>query len=622
MSHPELIDVQRELFAEGLIERRVLTASLEREAIDADNRTVPLTVSTENPVRGPSGMLEVLRHDVESVDMSRASQGLPLQVAHRHGELPVGRVERLHIVDGRLRGVARFSSSVRGREAWQDVVDGIIADVSVGAQIESNNWEQTGETLIARRWSPVEVSLVAMGADPAAGINREQTMANEVGTETAPVQHQGEAIAALFAGLEGEQWLTMERDALRAGDSVEVVRTRVLDALKAQAAPTVARATPDTVIRAGADSLEKWVAQCQRALDHKLDLETVPREELQLNECAGMSLREMAREYLRVRNISATGLNPDRLVERALNVPSVLRSNFSHSTSDFSNLLAASADKALSVGYMEAPETYATWTRNVSMSNFRQHTFTNLSLFGDLQQVREGEEYTAGTFSDRANPMTLGTYGKLFTITRTAIVDDDLSSLTAIPARMGRAAARQVGDLVYAVITGDVKLSEQSGATLFNTTEGNLAASATVIDSANMALARKYLRTVTDPSGATLNITPAYLIVPAAIETTAQVFLRTAMVPGSANNDVNVFANSMQLVVEPRLDADDVNAWYVMGAPGREVDTVAVGWLDGRQEPFLEQQEGFSVDGMQYKVRIDCTAGALDWRGMYQNAGA
>jgi len=463
---------------------------------------------------------------------------------------------------------------------------------------------------------------VAMGADPAAGINREQTMANEVGTESAPVQHQGEAIASLFAGLEGEQWLTMERDALRAGDTVEVVRTRVLDALKAQAAPTVSRSTPDTVIRAGADSLEKWVAQCQRALDHKLGLEEVPRAELQDNECAGMSLREMAREYLRVRNISATGLNPDRLVERALTVQSVLRSNFSHSSSDFANLLAASADKALSTGYMEAPETYSTWTRNVSMSNFRQHTFTNLSLFGDLQQVREGEEYTAGTYSDRGNPVTLATYGKLFTITRQAIVNDDLNAFTAIPSRMGRAAARQVGDLVYAVITGDVKLSEQSGATLFNTTEGNLAASATVIDSASMALARKYLRTVTDPSGATLNITPAYLVVPAAIETAAQVFLRTAMVPGSANNDVNVFANSMQLVVEPRLDADDVNAWYVMGAPGREVDTVVVGWLDGRQEPFLEQDEGFSVDGMQYKVRIDCTAAALDWRGMYQNAGA
>jgi len=100
------------------------------------------------------------------------------------------------------------------------------------------------------------------------------------------------------------------------------------------------------------------------------------------------------------------------------------------------------------------------------------------------------------------------------------------------------------------------------------------------------------------------------------------VFLRTAQAPGGSNNDVNVFANSLDLVVEPRLDADDANAWYVMAQPGGEVETVVVGWLDGRQEPYLESENGFDVDGMRYKVRIDCTAAALDYRGMFQNAGA
>jgi len=622
-SAPGMNEVLREANTVTVTDHRELVATLERSMIDTEERTVPVTISTAAALPGPSGMLEVLRHDSDSIDFSRAENGLPLQVAHDSRTLPVGRVERLHLVGSKLRGVARFSRSARGSEAWQDVVDGILCDVSIGAQVARNSWLQEGETLFATRWTPYEVSLVASGADPGAGINREHEKMNEPtnGTGgTGNAENTGEAIAALFAGLDGEQWLTMERDALRAGDSVDQVRTRVLDALKADAAPRTSRDTVDIV--AGADSMEKWTDQCERALDVKLGLRKYDRTEMQSNELSGMTFREMARDYLRQRGLSSTGLNAEKLISRALSVPALVRSNFAHSTSDFANLLGSSAEKALSAGYTEAPETYAAWTRNVNMANFRQHTFTNLSLFGDLSQVRQLEEYKSGTFSDRAETATLATYGKLFGIARQALINDDLNAMVDVPRKMGRAAARQVGDLVYSIITTDAVLSDQAGATLFNTTDGTLAASATVIDTANMSIARTALRTRTDPSGATLNVQPAYLLVPAAIETVAQVFLATAQAPGGSNNDVNVFANSMQLVVEPRLDADDVNAWYVMGAPGGEVETVVVGWLDGRQEPFLEQEEGFTVDGMRYKVRIDCTAAALDWRGMYQNAGA
>jgi len=625
---------QAELF---VTDRRELHASFERAAADIGARTVPITIATDAPIPGPSGAREILRHDADSIDLSYTARGLPLQIAHNGAELPIGRVDQVRIDSGRLRGVARFSQSTRAGDVWQDVLDGIVSDVSVGAHIE--RWGDVADdgTITAERWRPVEVSLVAIGADPAAGINRTSTVTTQGSVMDTPIaaaektavideRARGAEIGALFSGLTGERWLTMERDLLRDGASVDAARVQVLAALKSEAAPTVTRGTADTVIRAGVDGIDAWVSDAEAALNFKFGL--VPDAErqgavadLDRNQLAGMSLREMAREYLRVRGASIPG-NTNRMVDAALSLPALVRRNFSHSTSDFANLLGSSAEKALMTGYNEAPETYAAWTRNVSMSNFRQHTFTNMSLFGDLAEIKEGGEYTYGTFSDRANTATLATYGKGFSITRQAITNDDQSAFVDIPRRMGRAAARQVGDLVYAVITGDVKLSEQAGATLFNTTDGNLASSASVIDTANMSIARSALRTMTDPSGATLNIQPAYLLVPAAIETTAQVFLRTAAAPGGGNNDVNVFQNSMQLVVEPRLDADDANAWYVMAAPGGEVETVVVGWLDGRQEPYLESENGFDVDGMRYKVRIDCTAAALDWRGMYQNAGA
>lgn len=630
-----MTDIQRELELDTVtvVHRRELVATIVRAGADDEARTVPVTISTENAVSGPSGMPERLPHTAEAVDLSRAERGLPLQVAHRSGELPVGRVEQVRIEGGRLRGLARFGNSVRAREAWADVRDGIISDVSVGAMVRAEDWIEEGGTLTARRWQPVEVSLVSVGADPGAGINRGHMM--DTPNRAAPAADSGaeraEQIAALFAGLEGERWLKMERDALRAGDSIEQVRERVLVALKEGAAPTVKRDTPDTTIRAGADGMEKWIGAAEAALTYRMQLDrSVSTSEraaaVRDNELAGMTLRELARDYLRARGERTAGLSAEQLVDKALRVPAVLRTQFSHSTSDFANILGSSAEKALSTGYEEAPETFRTWTRNVTMSNFRQHSFTNLSLFGDLQQVRPGEEYTAGTFSDRVNTATLATYGKLFTITRQAIVNDDLNAFTDIPRRMGRASARQVGDLVYAVLTGNVKLSEQAGSTLFNTTDGNLASSGGAISTTTLDTARAAMRTRTDPSGATLNIMPRYLLVPAAKETTARVQMVSEKDPAEGTTTsfdaANPFRNAFDVVAEPRLDANSTTAWYLLASPGAEVDTVIVGWLNGRQEPFLEQEEGFTVDGVRYKVRIDCTAAALDWRGMYKNAGA
>ncbi|WP_444542169.1 phage major capsid protein [Chelatococcus reniformis] len=44
-------------------------------------------------------------------------------------------------------------------------------------------------------------------------------------------------------------------------------------------------------------------------------------------------------------------------------------------------------------------------------------------------------------------------------------------------------------------------------------------------------------------------------------------------------------------------------------------------YLDGVEEPFMDQREGWSVDGTEFKVRMDAGVKALHWRGLYKNAG-
>jgi hypothetical protein len=52
-----------------------------------------------------------------------------------------------------------------------------------------------------------------------------------------------------------------------------------------------------------------------------------------------------------------------------------------------------------------------------------------------------------------------------------------------------------------------------------------------------------------------------------------------------------------------------------------EAPVLEVAFLDGRQEPYLEVQDGFDVDGARYKVRLDYGTAAVDYRGAVTNAG-
>lgn len=71
---------------------------------------------------------------------------------------------------------------------------------------------------------------------------------------------------------------------------------------------------------------------------------------------------------------------------------------------------------------------------------------------------------------------------------------------------------------------------------------------------------------------------------------------------------------ALTIIVDPRLDEVSDKQWYMLSAQG--TDTIEVAYLDGNDEPYLEQQEGFIVDGVAWKVRIDAGVAALDYRGM------
>ena len=67
------------------------------------------------------------------------------------------------------------------------------------------------------------------------------------------------------------------------------------------------------------------------------------------------------------------------------------------------------------------------------------------------------------------------------------------------------------------------------------------------------------------------------------------------------------------------MDSAPKPYWYVAAEQGS--DTIEVAYLDGVDVPYLEQQEGWTVDGVSFKVRIDAGVAPLDYRGLARGVG-
>ncbi len=250
---------------------------------------------------------------------------------------------------------------------------------------------------------------------------------------------------------------------------------------------------------------------------------------------------------------------------------------FTHSSSDFSFILSDVANKSMLQGWADSPETFDRWTRAGNLPDFKPGHRVGLDTFPRLREVRPGAEYKYATIGEKGEKIILATYGELFSIDRQSIINDDLSVLSTIPMSMGRAAKATVGDLVYAVLQNNPALSD--GLPLFGVEHNNYVAGELSVD--NLASARAQMRLQKSQAGQVLNIVPKFLIVPAIQEALAETIIRSISVPGSSNSGThNPVRDTLDIVVEPRLDGVDEDAWYLAAAQGS--DTIEVAEILGR----------------------------------------
>ncbi|MBK8184898.1 MAG: hypothetical protein IPK63_19235 [Candidatus Competibacteraceae bacterium] len=243
----------------------------------------------------------------------------------------------------------------------------------------------------------------------------------------------------------------------------------------------------------------------------------------------GKSLRTLSGDFCRMVGIATASLSDEDLAGRALSY----RTASGQTTSDFTNILANVANKALLRGWDEAPETWNVWTRRGTLPDFKRAEISGISGFTGLDEVPEDGDISYGKFTDRKETIQLVSYGKKYRMSRKLIINDDLNALGTVPRAMGRAANRKVGDIVYAVLDGTGPTLNQDSLALFHTaTHKNYVVAATAPTVATLNTAETAMALQTDPNtGEALNIKPRYLLAPVTLGNTARVLMAATYDP-------------------------------------------------------------------------------------------
>jgi len=454
---------------------------------------------------------------------------------------------------------------------------------------------------------PVGSSAAAPAINPTATADAAQRAAADAAQRAAGITGVGPRhnVAHLAVGM------------IRSGISLDQARNQVLEELARRDAASGGHV--NVRVETVRDEMATRMAGVQEAILTRVDA----RQQLTDNgrQFRGMSLLEIGREMLDWGGVNTRGMDRLTLATRIMNFRSGAGMM---GTSDFSSLMANVAAKRLRMGYEENPGTYTRWARRApNAPDFKTMSVVQLSAMPDLLQVNEAGEFKYGALSDGAETYKLLTYGRIVTLSRQAVINDDLRAFDRMVAGFGASSARLENRLVYSQLTANAAMSDSVA--LFHATHGNLGTGAgSALQFSALATARAAMRVQKGLQSEELNLAPSYLIVPTALEQTAYQFTSSQYVPAKSS-DVNEFRaggrTALEPIVEPILDANSATAWY-LAAQNSQVDTVEYCYLDGAEGPVVESELGFEVDGISFKCREDFASKTIDFRGLYKSNGA
>lgn len=627
---------------EGLSARAAVR--FEPATLREDDRSIEFILATEAPARVWSWerwepITEVLVAD--GVVLPQNKQ-IPLQDSHDRSTVKstLGSVRDIRIESEQVVGRLFFARSPEAVEAFDKIRDGHIDSGSVGYSVDDAVWiekdaklahngrEYAGPMQLTRRWSLKEYSLVAIGADPNA----------KARTETIPETTSREAVDNIS---EGE--ITMEERTIDQPQTIdtEAIKREAAAAEQARAAKITELCAKHNMADKAAGFITKGasIESVKDFILSELERATVPvatantieivteakdkaraaatdglllRSGIQVANPApgaeqfrGLGFADIARELMAIEGLEAKRMSKEQLLQRAL------------STSEFPNVLANVANKAVMIGYQAAPSSWRKWARQGILPDFKSSYRVKLQDAPDMLEVIEGDEIQEGVVKDQGETIQLKTYARKLVITRPALINDDTGLFNTVFRAFGYRAANLVEATAYGILTGNANMAD--GYALFSTDHSNIATAGATVSTTTVNAGMVDIMEQTAPNGSKIGVMPEFLVVGPQNATAAALLCNSTFdTTSNGNANYNPFA-FLKPIVSPHISA---KKWFLICNP-MAMDTVEVAFLDGRDTPTLYQRENDGdILGRTFVGYLDIGAKALEYRGMHYNAGS
>ena len=402
------------------------------------------------------------------------------------------------------------------------------------------------------------------------------------------------------------------------GMSVEGVRQAVLNQLMQNGAPIPTRGVADVNVTESAEDKFRRAAGDALVMRSGIEIEH-PAEGAR--ELMSMSLRDLFIES----NPNESGLNrksPDELFNMASR-------QYFNPTSAFPAILDNAINKAYVEGHKKVKVTFDRFTKKGSLKDFKVNNNNYLAgPTGEFLLVPEGGELKHDTFKDEKLPTRqLKTYGRQFTLSRQAFINDDIDAVTKLPARYAAAARKTINTQVYKILVDNATIYD--GTAFFTSAHRNLLGTGTGITQAALQKMILALQTQKDQFGQAIIVRPATLVVPSGMAFEVYTILHSATINTAGNtqavNPLYQYANSIEVVEDPTINVlcggfGNTMPWFLFGDT-EDTDCMEVDYLNGQEIPNIRRMEAPGTLGFIWDIYLDWGVSVMDFRGAVKNPG-
>jgi len=293
------------------------------------------------------------------------------------------------------------------------------------------------------------------------------------------------------------------------------------------------------------------------------------------------------------------------------------------STISLTGILSNVANKTMLAAYQAVPSVASMIAAETDVNDFKEVTRYRLTGVGVFEKVGPDGELKSAELSEESFSSKVETYGRMITLTRQMLINDDLGAFLQIPRIIGRMSALKREEALFELLLSNPGSFFSAGNSNF------LSGASTALSIDALTQAEQAFLDQTDSEGKPILLSASVLLVPTSLKVRAQQLMtetRVNELPTSAKPANNPHAGKFTPVATPYLNAQGIAgssalAWYLFANP-QDVAAIEIAYLRGRRVPTIESGDtNFNTLGVQWRGFFDFGVSMQDTRAAVKAKG-